>query len=231
MERLGDEFPVLVFEEQYICLGGNHKIQQLKKSNLRNLRIKYKSPQLTVYEGLLKEECWRVANLHNIHKKASKAKLTFQDQLFQARRLKDSLKMRETLSKYNVDDKASKALLTFQDQLFQARRLKDSLKMRETLSKYNVDEKARKAMLSFQDQLFQARRPKDSLKMRETLSKYNVDDKASKAMLSFQDQLFQARRPKDSQKMREKLCKVFDIGASQTKSQFNGDAHFSGKVS
>ena len=47
-----------------------------------------------------------MVNLHNVDEKASKAMLTFQDQLFQARRLKDSPKMRETLSKYNVDKKA-----------------------------------------------------------------------------------------------------------------------------
>ena len=83
----------------------------------------------------MKEKCWRVANLHNVDEKASKAMLTFQDQLFQTRRLKDSPKISETLKKYNVEEKASKAMLTFQDQLFQARRLKDSPKMWETLSK------------------------------------------------------------------------------------------------
>ena len=60
---------------------------------------------------------------------------------------------------------------------------------------------------------------------------HNVEEKASNAMLSFQDQLFQARRLKDSPKMRETLNKAFGMGANQTMSQFNGNAHFSGKVS
>ena len=66
-------------------------------SNLRNLKNKIQVIT-TVYEGLLKEDWWRMANLHNLDEKASKAMLTFQDKLFQARRLKDSPKMRETMS-------------------------------------------------------------------------------------------------------------------------------------
>ena len=93
-----------------ICLGGNHRLQAVKDIELEEAHNKIQVTT-TVYKGLLKEECWRVANLHNVDEKASKAMLTVQDQLFQARRLKDS----PTLRKYNVDEKASKAMLTFQD--------------------------------------------------------------------------------------------------------------------
>ena len=109
MERLGDAFPVLLLEEQYICLGGNHRLQAVTEIQLGEPQYKIQVTT-TVYEGLLKEECWRVANLHNVDEKASKAMQTFQGQLFQLRRLNDSPQMRETLSKYNVDEKASKAI-------------------------------------------------------------------------------------------------------------------------
>ena len=67
-------YPTLPF-----CLGGSHRPQAVKEIELGEPQKKIQVIT-NVYEGLLKDECWRVVNLYNVDEKASKAMLTFQDQ-------------------------------------------------------------------------------------------------------------------------------------------------------